>query len=74
MAQTRNIINDFRFEISEGNRKCDVNGDHAISKGVKHFAYEKVPGHRLNICMACAPAIIQKAKEHLTTIERELVN
>ncbi|MGP6421973.1 hypothetical protein ACTZGP_24730 [Pseudomonas putida] len=74
MAQTRNIINDFRFEISEGNRKCDVSSEHAISKGEKHFAYEKVPGHRLNICMSCAPAIIQKAQQHLESIAREFAN
>ncbi len=72
MSSTRNIINDFRFEISAGNRKCDVNSSHTISKGEKHFAYEKIHGQRTNICMNCAPAILAKAKEHLDTLLVEL--
>lgn len=72
MPGTRNIVSDFRFEISAGNRKCDVSDKHIISKGEKHFAYEKSPGHRLNICMKCAPAIIKKAQKHLASVADEL--
>lgn len=72
MAKTRNIISDFRYEISAGTRKCDANSLHIISKGDKHFAYEKVPGQRLNICLVCAPAIIKKAQDELAKIASEL--
>ncbi|MCU7647155.1 hypothetical protein [Pseudomonas piscis] len=72
MSNIRNIISDFRFEISAGTRKCDAKSSHTISKGEKHFAYEKVPGQRLNICMECAPAIIKKAQEELNKIIEEL--
>lgn len=72
MAKIRNIISDFRYEISAGTRKCDANSSHVISKGDKHFAYEKVPGQRLNICMVCAPAIIKKAQDELEKIAAEL--
>jgi hypothetical protein len=61
MAPTRNIVKDFRYEIAAGIRTCDVNADHKIKKGDKHFAYEETPGHRLNICMGCAPKILEKA-------------
>jgi hypothetical protein len=73
MSAVRNIVRDFRFEISAGNRKCDVNNGHVIAKGDKQFAYEDVPGHRLNICMECAPKIIQKAQEHISKLARELI-
>lgn len=69
----RNIVNDFRFEISQGARKCDASSKHTISKGEKHFAYEKTPGQRLNICMECAPAIIKRAQDELEAIAKELL-
>lgn len=72
MPATRNIVGDFRFEVSLGNRTCDVNKEHTISKGDTHFAYEKSPGARLNICMKCAPAIIKKAQEHLANLSSQL--
>lgn len=72
MPAIRNIVSDLRFEISAGNRKCDVNDKHIISKGEKHFAYEKSPGHRLNICMKCAPPIIKKSQEHLASLANDL--
>lgn len=73
MSPTRNIVKDCRFEISAGKRKCDVNNDHIISKDEKHFAYEEVPGHRLNICMKCAPPIIKKAQEHLAGLASQII-
>ncbi len=72
MPATRNIVGDFRLEVSAGNRKCDVNSEHVISKGEQHFAYEKAPGHRLNICMKCAPAILKKAQEHIASLVNQL--
>ncbi|KPZ04045.1 MULTISPECIES: hypothetical protein [Pseudomonas] len=72
MSNVRNIVSSFRYEISAGTRKCDAKSSHTISKGEKHFAYEKIPGQRLNICMVCAPAIIEKAQEELRKIADEL--
>jgi len=72
MAAIRNIVRDFRFEVSAGNRRCDVNNDHVITKNQRHFAYEESPGHRLNICMQCAPAILRKAQEHINNLIDQL--
>lgn len=72
MAATRNIISSFRYEVAVATRSCDASSKHQISAGERHFAYEQVPGIRKNICMACAPAIIQKAQEHLASIASEL--
>jgi len=72
MPTTRNIISSFRYEVAKATRTCDASSKHKIVPGEKHFAYELVPGQRKNICMACAPAIIQKAQAHLATIASEL--
>lgn len=70
MSAIRNIVRDFRFEVSAGTRKCDVSKRHEILKGERHFAYEETPGHRINICMLCAPAVLERAVSHMT----ELIN
>lgn len=72
MPKIRNIIKDFRFEESAGVRHCDVNRDHEIRRGERHFAYEEVPGQRLNICMSCAPSVLRRARDHLSDIINEL--
>ena len=72
MPATRNIIGDFRFEVAAGKRTCDVSSTHIIEAGEKHFAYERVPGQRKNICMHCAPKILAAANEHLASLIREL--
>lgn len=74
MSATRNIVSSFRYEVAVATRSCDASSKHQIAAGEKHFAYEPVPGNRKNICMVCAPAIIQKAQEHLASIARELAN
>ena len=72
MATTRNIVNSFRYEVAKAARTCDASKKHKIAAGEKHFAYEPVPRQRKNICMACAPAIIQRAQDHLSKIASEL--
>ena len=72
MPATRNIISSFRYEVAKATRICDVSSKHQIMAGEKHFAYESVPGQRKNICLACAPAIIQTAQAHLDKIASEL--
>lgn len=72
MAGTRNIVGDFRFEQAAGKRQCDVSAKHVINAGDLHFAYEKVPGQRKNICMSCAPKILQVAQEHLAGLMQKL--
>jgi hypothetical protein len=72
MPTTRNIISSFRYEVAKATRTCDASSKHKIMPGEKHFAYEPVPGQRKNICMVCAPAIIQKAQAHLAKIASEL--
>lgn len=72
MPKTRNILNHLRFEYAVGNRSCDVSKDHKIAPGEKHFAYEEIEGMRKNICMKCAPAILEKANSHLQSILMEL--
>ena len=72
MPTTRNIISSFRYEVAKATRTCDVSSNHEIAAGEKHFAYELVAGQRKNICMACAPAIIQRARAHLDKIAGEL--
>lgn len=72
MPATRNIVSSFRYEVAKARRTCDASSKHQIQAGEKHFAYEDVPGHRKNICMACAPAIIQLAQSHLNKIADEL--
>ena len=72
MPTTRNIIGDFRFEVALGKRTCDASSKHIIEAGEKHFAYEKVPGQRINICMHCTPKILTAANEHLASLIREL--
>ena len=72
MPTTRNILGHIRFEEAVGNRTCDVSEKHLIGPGEKHLAYEKVQGQRINICMACDPAIIAAAQAHLAMIEQEL--
>jgi hypothetical protein len=72
MAAVRNILGSFRFETAVGKRLCDVSEKHVIAPGEKHFAYDEVPGQRKNICMACAPGILQKAQSHLAEVMKEL--
>lgn len=72
MPAIRNIISTFRYEVAKAARNCDASSKHRIQAGEKHFAYEEVPGQRKNICMACAPAIIQRAQSHLDKIADEL--
>ncbi|MGR7921900.1 hypothetical protein ACU6RQ_12475 [Zobellella denitrificans] len=72
MAVVRNIVKTFRIETSAGERKCHVSKDHIIKPGEQHFAYEETPGHRLNVCMQCAPAILEKAKKHIEDIIEEI--
>ena len=72
MPATRNILNHLRFEVAAGRRTCDVSQAHIIRQGERHLAYEKVPGNRINICMACAPNILSVAQNHLTAIISEL--
>lgn len=74
MATTRNILSSFRYEVAKAARTCDVSSKHKIVADEKHFAYEPVPGQRKNICMACAPAIIKKAQDHLAKIASELLS
>ncbi|QKY03423.1 hypothetical protein [Janthinobacterium lividum] len=72
MSATRNIISSFRYEVAKATRICDASSKHKILVGEKHFAYEQVPGQRKNICLVCAPAIIQAAQAHLAKIASEL--
>lgn len=72
MPGTRNIISSFRYEVAKATRTCDASSKHKIMAGEKHFAYEPVRGQRKNVCMACAPAIIEKAQAHLAKIASEL--
>lgn len=72
MGATRNIVGDFRFEVATRARKCDVSSNHEIKSGEKHFAYEKVPGQRKNICKLCAPKILNVAQEHLVALIKDL--
>lgn len=72
MAGTRNIVRDFRFEQAAGKRTCDVSDKHVINAGDLHFAYEKVPGQRKNICLDCAPKILQVAHDHLSGLIKQL--
>ena len=73
MAKVRNIIGDFRVEVAARKRKCDVKKDHEIAAGESHFAYEKVPGQRKNVCKLCAPDILQLAQDHLSGIIKALL-
>lgn len=68
MSKVRNIVSSFRYEVAKATRTCDVSAKHKIMAGESHFAYEPVRGQRKNICLACAPAIIEKAKKHLEEI------
>ena len=72
MPKTRNILNTFRVEVAVGNRKCHSNSKHSIEVGEKHFAYDKSPGERVNICKQCAPAIFEVAEKHLAEVRKEL--
>lgn len=72
MSATRNIVSSFRYEVAVGTRTCDASSKHQIMAGERHFAYDQVPGNRKNICLACAPAIIKKAQEHLERISSQL--
>jgi hypothetical protein len=71
MPKTRNVLRDFRFETSIGVRSCDVNKDHKINPGEKHLAYEVIEGMRKNICMQCAPLILERANAHLQSLRDE---
>lgn len=72
MAATRNIVGDFRFEVAAKARSCDASSKHQIKGGERHFAYEKVPGQRKNICLLCAPAILNVALNHINDLVKEL--
>ena len=72
MAKTRNVVKDFRFEVAAGRRKCDVSATHPINAGDRVLAYEETPGHRKNICMACAPKILAVAQEHLRSLSDDI--
>ena len=73
MPATRNIVSHMRFEVAAGDRACDVSKEHVISPGEKHFAYEQVPGQRKNICMACAPSILAKARTYLNSLAKQVI-
>lgn len=45
---------------------------HSIEAGEEHFAYDKSPGERVNICKQCAPAIFEVAETHLAEVRKEL--
>lgn len=72
MPAIRNIIGSFRYETAKAIRTCAASSKHKIQAGETHFAYEPIPGHRKNICMACAPKIIQKAQDSLADIASKL--
>jgi hypothetical protein len=70
MPSTRNIVKDFRVETAVGERKCHASATHTICAGEKHFAYDD-PG-RINICIKCAPAILNVAESHIAKVRQEL--
>ncbi len=72
MPKTRNILNNYRVEVAAGMRKCHSNSKHSIEAGEEHFAYDKSPGERINICKKCAPAIFDVAEKHLAEVRKAL--
>lgn len=68
MTKTRNVVKDFRLEVAARKRKCDVSAAHPINAGDRVLAYEEVPGQRKNICMACAPKVLEVAQGHLKSL------
>lgn len=71
MGRTRNIAKNVKVETAVGPRRCHAKKTHIIKPGQKHVAvYEG--GHRQNLCMRCAEAILNTALDHITGIRRVL--
>jgi hypothetical protein len=71
MPATRNILGHVEIQTAKKKRKCHTNSSHEILPGQKHLAIE-TNGTRENVCLDCAPKVLNVASEYLKLLSTEL--
>lgn len=75
MASVRDIITHVDVEIASKVRICHHNRkEHQISKGEKCLIIRDQNGGKKNYCQSCAVAILQRAKEKISSLYQEIRN
>ncbi|HEM8494630.1 hypothetical protein [Burkholderia multivorans] len=57
-----------KIEVAQKERKCHVNSKHTIHAGEQHLAEYDDSGARQNICMECAPKVLDAAEKHIAAL------
>ena len=71
MPKLKRLLVSACFETAQRRRHCSRNQEHVICQGDKCLVIkENMSKH--NYCMECAELILQKAKEELDCLTREL--
>ncbi|MFM0317425.1 hypothetical protein PQR36_21280 [Paraburkholderia nemoris] len=65
MSKTRNVVKHLKIEVALKERKCHANSKHTIKAGEKHLAEYDDSGARQNVCMQCAPKVLDTAQKHI---------
>lgn len=68
MSKTRNVVKNLQIEVALKSRKCHTNSKHTIEAGEQHLAQYDDSGARQNICMRCAPKVLDVAARHIDSL------
>ncbi|MDQ7831384.1 MAG: hypothetical protein RDU30_06615 [Desulfovibrionaceae bacterium] len=71
MPKLKRLLVSACFETAQRRRKCSRNKEHEISKGDKCLVI-KENMEKNNYCMECASLILEKAREDLDGLIREV--
>jgi hypothetical protein len=73
MATVRDIITHVEIEVAVRTRICHHNRqEHEIMSGQKCLVIREHDGSRKNYCLDCSKAILVKAKNKLSVLERDI--
>ncbi len=73
MPKLKRLLVSACFETAQRQRKCSRNKEHEISKGDKCLVIKENMAKN-NYCMECASLILEKAREDLDGLIREVSN
>ena len=73
MPKLKRLLVSACFETAQRQRKCSRNKEHEISKGDKCLVIKEIMAKN-NYCMECASLILEKAREDLDGLIREVSN
>lgn len=75
MAAVRDIITHVEVQVASAKRTCHRNRkQHSIAKGEACLAIHDTDGGRKNYCLSCASEILDKAKQKIFMLERQIQN